>query len=237
MSSVNRVFVGGWAGSGSRVLQQILERAGYYVGLQDIDRNESYDFMGRMIPPLPELRDEAIREGSKWLYLEFPEVFKSWYFNRENEDNRRFFQAMIWDATQDKEKWSLKHGHLMLLTDDLKRYFNRTKFILTVRHPVDNLLRNDSSFAEFTGLKSKDLYERLDLYEKLTEEALYNTDFLFRMEDFCFQPHENIGKLFNFMGIDDSPAKYVDIIKVPESIGCRGNLKIKHRALDMLGYF
>ena len=217
---MDQIFVGGWASSGSRVLQQIIERAGYYVGIKDKDRNESYDYLGRMLTPEPKFR-----------YLEMIPTFDRWY---EHRDNELEFKAMLWDTTLGKEKWSLKHGQFMLIIPDLKKWYPKSKFILTVRHPIDNLIRT-TSFEKYVP-SEKSLEKRLRRYSLITRAALLHTDHVVRLEDFCYKPEAAITKLFNILEIDDDPKRYLDIIKQPASLGCRGDTKLKSDIIEMLGY-
>jgi len=56
-------------------------------------------------------------------------------------------------------------------------------------------------------------------YSDVHFTALENTDFIFKLEDFCFDTENSIRKLLEFLEIEDNVEKYTNIIKVPPSIG------------------
>ena len=163
--------------------------------------------------------------------LEIIPTFERWYTQRDNELE---FKAMLWATTLGKKKWSLKHGQFMLIVPDLKKWYPNAKFILTVRHPVDNLLRT-TSFEKFIPSYSE-IDKRLQRYSLITRSALLHTDHVVRLEDLCYKPEAAISKLFNMLNIEDDPKKYLDIIKTPDSLGCRGDLKLNNEIIELLGY-
>lgn len=211
----NRIFVGGFGGSGTRVVQMILEKAGFYVG-ENI--NKFYDY------------------GSG----EFVKIFDRFYFNRTKETEdifKKYLDVSNRLKILNKKSFSLKHGHLMFCVSDIKKWFPGSSFILVVRHPVDNMLNEYETHIKYGGLNSDcSLEERIDYYEKSTREALKYTDFLFRLEDVVFKTKETIKKLFDFIGIKNNPEKYTSLIIKPDSIGRRKKTKVKNKIISDLGY-
>jgi Sulfotransferase family len=217
----NSIFAGGWGGSGSRLLQMILERAGLYVGDPEENINIFYDLVGK---------NNSILKG-----------FINWHQGRLSDANYK----KLFEPITDQHPWySLKMGHFMYMIPTLKKWYPESKFILTVRHPIDSVFnerRNPASryypWSDLGNL-SRDisLEERLSYYEKVTNEALKHTDFIFRLEDFCLKPAASIKKLFAFVGIDDEADKYLNLIKIPASLGARGDITSDNEIIKTLGY-
>jgi hypothetical protein len=201
---MKRIFIGGYATSGSRVPPMILERAGYYVGK---DFGPSYDC------------------GAST----FPVLFRAWNADK-SEYNEKRLKDFFDEQVTGKDSWALKHGHMMLMVPKLKSWYPSSTFILTVRHPLDQMNR----WRGFGSLKEKSegLTPDLERYAKLHNEALNHTDLIWRLEDVCFDAINSIKKLLTFAEIDDDPNKYVDLIKVSETVGMFRNPIIKKLGYD-----
>lgn len=206
---MKRLFVGGYPGSGSRVCQMIAKRAGYNIG----QTNEVFDFGGNL----------------------FAEFYNNFRFKNDMYLREYLHQFIFFNPT-----WCLKHGHMMYMIPTLKRWFPNTEFILTVRHPLDNVTNKQYHHHVAYGGLSHDcsVEEHLQYYSKVHFEALKHTDYIFKLEDFCDYPEESIRKFLEFLGVDDDPLNYVDIIKTPPTIG-RGKEyygKINDPIIQRLGY-
>jgi hypothetical protein len=92
-----------------------------------------------------------------------------------------------------------------------------------------------ASFEKFIP-SSNSLEKRLQRYSLITRAALLHTDHVVRLEDFCNKPEAAIAKLFKNLEIKDDPKKYLDIIKRPASLGCRGDTRLNNEIIEMLGY-
>lgn len=205
---MEKIFVGGYATSGSRVPMMILERAGYYVGT---DGGMSYDF-GQM---------------------EFVAAFSQWILDK-TESNKQAFKDVLDKHSGGRDSWALKHGHLMLIVPQLKIWYPSCKFILTVRHPLDQIIRwkgfiypNDVLFTP----PDVPLKSALDEYDFLHTAALENTDLVWRLEDVCSDPLSAISKLLDFAKIDDDANKYLDLIHPSSTIGL-----YRHPVIQKMGY-
>lgn len=203
-----QIFVGGYATSGSRVPSMILERAGYYIGKNG---GITYDVGGN----------------------EFALVFGDWIRDK-SQANEDALKAILDDQIEGRDDWILKHGHLMLIFPKLKIWYPSSKFILTVRHPLDQMLRWKGFPYTCSELslpcEENDRYP-LEEYAFLHNEALRNTDLIWRLEEVCFDPVYAISKLLMFVGIDDDPNKYLDLINPSVTIGMFHNPIIEN-----LGY-
>ena len=214
----NKIFVGGFGGSGTRVVQMILEKAGFYVGEKGFNINSGYDYGGG----------------------EFAPIFDKFHFNRTKEAEDAFKKYLdVSDRLKilGKENFSLKHGHLMFCISDLKEWFPGSSFILVVRHPVDNILNKCTLHIRY-GREGLDcpLERKLDYYERTTREALKHADFLFRLEDVVFKTAETIKRLFDFVGIADGPEDYIGLVVRPDTIGRGRAVRIKNKIIRDLGY-
>lgn len=196
---MKRIFIGGYATSGSRVPGMILEKAGYYVGK---DVNISYD----------------CGAGA------FPTIFRAWILDK-SEENETKLKDFFDEQVSGRDSWAIKHGHMMLIFDKLKSWYPSSECILTVRHPLDQM--NRWRGFGFLKEKSERLTRDVERYAELHNEALKYTDLLWRLEDVCFDTLNAIKKLLVFAEIDDDPNKYADLIKVSETVGTFRNPIIK----------
>jgi len=181
----------------------LLDKAGYYVGK---DVNPSYDFAAAT----------------------FPKIFREWALDK-TEDNEKKLKDCLDEQVAGKDSWAIKHGHLMLIVPKLKSWYPGSEFILTVRHPFDQMNR----WRGFGFLKEKvePLTADLDRHAQLHEEALKHTDLIWRLEDVCFDTYNAINRLFIFAEIKDDPNKYIDLIRISETVG-----KYKQPIIKKLGY-
>lgn len=179
----------------------LLKKAGYYVGK---GVNVSYD----------------CGAGT------FPNIFRTWILD-QSEENETKLKDFFDDQVLGRNNWALKHGHMMLIIPKLKSWYPGSEFILTVRHPLDQMNR----WRGFDFLKEERLTSDIERHAELHNEALKHTDLLWRLEDACFDTVNAIERLFKFAEINDDPSKYVDLIKVSETVGTFRNPIIKR-----LGY-
>jgi len=212
---MEKIFIGGWSGTGSRLPPTILRRAGYF-GEENV--TSTMDYCGNI------------------------SGFHKCFRMAIKENNLTPMKEFLDKRLQDRDSWSLKAGHFMCIVPALKKWYPGSKFILTVRHPVDCLIKQGSNTENcvWGGVKDRyDLDAKLEYYESVTLEALKHTDLLVRLEDLCFKPIETISQILELADIDDDPKNYLDIIEVPASIG-RGkafyNATRHHAIIGALGY-
>lgn len=186
-----QIFVGGWSGSGSRVVQQLFHNVGFHIGSE---LNKSLDFYSDR----------------------FVECFDQMYFHGDN----RPLKSLLEEDLDGRDSWAIKHGHLMLCVSSLREWYPNSKFVLTVRHPVDNLVKpgiNSDVCKKYGDAES--LQEKLDFYGRATSAVMKNADLVVRLEDLCFDTHATMTKIFDLAGIDQDPNILEHIVHVPESIG------------------
>jgi len=205
-----QVFVGGYCGSGTRVIQWILKEAGYFTG-DLVGVQEDYI-------PLAAVRANLILDKQINFHISHKEyltkTFASWYGRHK--------------------KWSIKHGFLMLSVPVLKRVFPKCKIVIMVRHGVDNILnehRMDEDICEYFApeiLEREDLLERRMLFwvkchERLLEfkEKWPDDILIIKLENLADDRAGTTKKLFDFLGIKKDPDKCSKMVRKPSSIGRR----------------
>jgi len=208
---MKKIFIGGYATSGSRLPVMLLEKAGYYVGKVNV----SYDCGGNVFPG-------------------FAEVFSNWIRNKSTETEKDL-KAFLDDQIDGRDSWVLKHGHLMLIVPKLKSWYPSSEFVLTVRHPADQILRwtGFPYSAEEMNVLSNGVLEQ---YAELHTEALKYTDLLWRLEDACFDTVTAIERLFSFAEISDDANKYVGLVEKSKTVGMyRTNPVVARFLAEFLG--
>ena len=213
---MKKLFVGGMGGSGTRVVQMMLEIGGYYIGSPYL--NNYYDFMG--------------------VDHNFVILFDKWFF----EDDDYPMKEMLNFSTTGRDSWSFKHGHLMFCIDKLKQWYPDSEYIHVVRNPIDNMLNAFDTHIKYgSGDYSREysLEEKIDFYGRVQDEALNKADYFIRLEDLCFDTDSTVAKLFEFAELsfyDIEEAK--NVIIIPPTIG-RGREfygTIEHPIFERLGY-
>lgn len=211
------IFVGGMGGSGTRVVQYLMERAGYFCGCQ---LNDFMDWMG---------------PDNNFISCFDTALFKNnWQPLKDIiDDNINRYRFL---------PYSLKHGHFMFIIPELHKWYPESKYIHVVRHPVDNILNEYNmhvkygNYKPYAGLKNK-----LDFYEKVNSEALDHADYVIRLEDLIFDSENTIRKLMAFTDVKEYDIMSMkSIIIVPKTIG-RGKkyyslFEKKYSIITRLGY-
>lgn len=212
---MKQIFVGGYGGTGSRVFQDILAKAGYYQGYH----NEYYDWLMEHGPYVPYIATAAY-----------------------HDNNIAELTELIDETVASHSSWSLKHGHLMFLFGQLKLMYPESVCVLTVRHPLDTVTNGYMMHASHGKLPlDAPVGDRLDFYGAAHDVALKYTDFVFRLEDAVFDTDNTVKKILEFadVPVPDDLEPYTKDIIVPKTIG-RGkqyyNQFKDHPILERLDY-
>lgn len=210
MKKQSQIFVGGYCGSGTRVIQLILKEAGYFIG--DPICPVTLDYF-----PITSIKSNLVL-GHGLGILDMKEciqkIFGCWWgkYNR----------------------WSIKYPFLMFSANYLKRIFPESKFILVVRNGMDNIL-NDHTMEGDIGsiimpniLKEKDLLiRRMRFWNFAYKLAIHDQKFspkdfyVIKLEDLVDSPVKEIEKMFKFLNITSDPIKCSKVVHKPKSIGKR----------------
>ncbi len=222
-------FVGGYAGSGTRVIQMMLEKAGIWVGPKEHLR-ASYDAHHTLI------------DFSRMM----PGNMKNNYSDKEITD---YFFKHFKAFKLENEEWSLKNGESMWCIPFLHKHFPKSTYILVVKNGLDNIL-NEIPFSEmylkiFLNRADTDRVKTLeDGFHKAFDvddlafwharmvfwnainaiavedgEKYYGGKFLIvRLEDMIGSPVEEGQRIFDHLKLEFKN-EYVDFIKPQESVG------------------
>jgi hypothetical protein len=195
---MKKIFIGGFGGSGSRVIQNLFWYVGYFVGQPLI--NGAFDYMGP--------------------YRNFVAVYDKFYFNGDELG----LDVVLQSATMYRKTWSLKHGHLMFSIDLLKEWYPDSQFIYAMRNPVDNMLNSFDTHHKYGGLPlDASLEEKVRYYIKISQNAIAKADYIFKLEDICNSPEKEIKRLLDFAYVPEHKYDIKDLVKTiksPQSIGC-----------------
>lgn len=215
-------FVIGYAHSGTRVIQLILDKAGVHVGDREY-LTETYD--------------------DHWTLQDFAENAQNDKMDLEkfNSDFEKFRQG--------KKNWSLKNCEAMIPPnlDFLDRYFSNFTCVLIMRNPLDNVLI-EIPFAETYPRLTKDFFggfweKRMKFYNLLHEYAFnFFKDkpdrlLIIKLEELVINPEKEIKRLFDFLKIKKDPNDFAHLIQTPISIGKRNrNYVFNHPDYEKFEY-
>lgn len=215
MSVLNN-FVGGYAGSGTRVIQMMLEKAGILVRAKGFD-NLSYDEHYTMKFWF-NIAHKYIATGT-----EIDEQF--------TEDFLKEFE----EFRSGSDNWSLKCGETMWCMPFLYKLFPNSTYILMVRNGLDNIL-NDHIFSE--GYSKVFVYtdaiykienfsfwgHRMIFWNQIHERAVregeeyFDKKFLIvRLEDVIEFPIREGKRIFDHLGLEFKD-EYVDFVEPQLSV-------------------
>ena len=183
-------FIGGWSGSGSRLLTKIFEKLGYYVAKEFC--NYTYDF------------------GD----IQFVKVFDR-CFNKNNYNDLFRFIA---DNLDNKENFVIKHGQFMFIPDELRNHFTDSKFIFINRNPIDCALKHYNQHQKYGNIKDNNIDEKIKFFIKHSKKASEKADLIVDYENLCANPEDEIIKIEKFCNLDRTITNY-DFIKPSKNIG------------------
>lgn len=204
-----KLFIGGYCGSGTRVIQAILKEAGFFIG--DPICPVTYDYF-----PIECLKTNLILgHGIADLNMRevMEKVFAHWWGKHEN--------------------WSIKHPFLMFAIPSLRTIFPESKFILVVRHGIDNILNQHTMDGDIgriikpSILKEKDiLLRRMRFWNfaykiAMTDILHYGGAYVIQLEKLVDNPVEEIKKMFKALKIKADPVKCAKGVSRPDSMGKR----------------
>jgi len=220
------VVIGAVGGSGTRVLAQVLRKAGWFMGQRVDSRNEDSLPIAWFL--------------TKWLKSlhDFPNV-DSHTLSKATSDFDRMVQVHrrgipSWDAP-----WGWKNPRSMWLLPFLVDRFPQMKFIHMIRDARDMMLSENRYFLRSHGewllgpeWWRNPLAAQLELWRlgnkravEFGERYLGDRYRMIRYEDLCQKPAETIRRLLEFL---DAPKMNVD--PLIEGISDRGNIGRWRRA-------
>ena len=217
-----KIFVVGYSGSGTRVIQQIAQRAGLNIGREE-DLNQALD----------------LQSTSRHM-LALGNIFDPKIHTEIRED----LKETVGESTRGTKDWCIKNGEFLFTTEHLRATWPNLKTILVVRNGHDNILNSfvteerypTETFPGFAPEIKEDAYEseavermqlRAFLWQKWNMQYMFAASYApmsstyVRLEDIIANPQRTIAGILKFLEVDDNPDKYLDLIERPESIGRR----------------
>lgn len=209
--NTNKIFVGGFGGVGSRFLMDIFEKLGLYVGRGF--SNPMHDFGGHDNQGFVTFFNEC------YIHNDFTLLFK--YIERN---------------LQNPNDFAIKHGQLMYVFPQLKKYFKGSKTVYIMRNPVDNALNpNYNPQFYYGGITENSLDVKIQYYIDESIKACKNADLVVKYEDLCSNLELEIIKLAKFTGLAPCTVSSVVDLKPSTNIGIGKDLYSKFD-LSQLGY-
>jgi hypothetical protein len=183
-------FIGGFGGSGSRLISNIFERLGFYTANEF--SNKMYDF------------------GEN----KFVDLFDIGF---QHNDYKNLFEFINNNLKQDE--FVIKHGHFMFIYDELRTHYPNCKLIYVDRNPIDAAMKLEYiPHVKYGGIVKSDLEKKIQFYIENSKIAIENADLVINYENLCFNSHEEIKKIENFCGLKSVITNY-DFIKPSSTIG------------------
>lgn len=204
----NKIFIGGFGGVGSRLLSQIFEKIGLYVGKDK--SNDFYDFYGNR----------------------FADLFLANY--HRDKSFKKIFN-LIDPVLTTKPNFAIKHGQFMYMFDELKAHYPNSKNIYIMRNPVDAALKKQYIPHIQYGGHVHDVFDKkVQFYIDESIKAIEKADLTIKFEDLCFNLENELVKIKQFLGNPNLVSPNIEI-KVPKSIGSGKDYYSKFN-MEKLGY-
>ncbi len=232
------VIVGGVGGSGTRVVTEVMKRAGYFMG---DDLNLSNDNM-QLAGYFPKFR--RLIQNNETLFEKISRTPLKMIRGREN-----FKQTFIHNALSKFENnmysdwahlsrqntlWGWKIPANFVILDILADHFKGIIYIHTIRHGLDMSYSNNQNQLYNWGNYYGVPFQTLPLPKaalnywigankkaiKQARELLNNRFLLLNFDQLCLNPEREIQKLIEFLECTDANIHNLsDIIKIPKTMG------------------
>src|SRR6266571_2236245 len=220
------IVIGATGGSGTRVLVQVLRKAGWFMGNRVNPENEDSLPIAWFL--------------TKWLkkLKDFPNV-EPGVLQRGIRDFERMVHIHRRGIPSPDARWGWKNPRSLWLIPFLTARFPELKFIHMIRDARDMMLSDNIYFLRQNGhwLLGPDWWRnpevaQLELWRRSNKRAVefaqkYLKDryYMVRYEDLCQKPVETVLGLMNFLGMPE-----VDVVPLIEGIRDRGNIGRWHKA-------
>lgn len=204
---VNQIFIGGFGGTGSRLLVEIFEGFGYYIG-REVSNKKQLDFGNR---------DFVTTFDRCWKHKDFTKLFR--YLNDTLKSNIGHF--------------AIKHGHFMFIDKELKEKYPECKTVYIMRHPIDAAMKHFDPHVKYGDLPdTRD--EKIKYYIEKSIQSCKEADLVIRYEDLCDDTENELKKIREFTGKFEIDLPDIEI-KKSTVIGIHTDLYEKYDT-SMLGY-
>jgi hypothetical protein len=206
---VDKIFIGGFGGTGSRVVAEIFDSFGYYVSRET--GKDSIDFGA----------GEFVNQFDlSWRTKNFESLVT--YMNRKMLNNKHF---------------ALKHGHFMFIYKELRKFYPGCKTVYVMRHPVDAAAGDSKKIyiphVKYGGLKNT-LDNKIKYYIEKSIQAYEEADLIIKYEELCNDTENQLKRIRKFTGKHDRDLPKINI-KISKTTGIHKELYDKYDT-SMLGY-
>ena len=217
------VFIGGTGGSGTRVVTALVQHAGYFIGT---NLHRSLDSL------------DMDRFCDNWLRQHLMAPGRTLSQKKQAAMDRDLESALIWHRSgiqSADSRWALKHPRTVLMLPYLQGRYPQMRFV--------HVIRDGRDMAFSTNTRQSDLYGDVILPDaavgrpaaensmrfwaysnleakKFGETALGARYLRVRLENLCDDTESEIGRLFDWLGVDGRNTESAHtIVKRPTSIG------------------
>ena len=204
---VSKIFIGGFGGTGSRVVAEIFEGFGFYVGR--------------------EIGADSLDFGKGSFVQEFD---ASW----RKKDFKRVIN-FVKKRLKNPDKFAIKHGHFMFINDVLRKDFPKCKTVYIMRHPIDMAVKKKYiPHNKYGNIGINDLDGKIKYYINESIKSCKEADLVIKYEDLCFDLENQLKIIRDFIGDLNLDLPKINI-KPSKSIGQQTELYDKYDT-SMLGY-
>lgn len=205
--TVSKIFIGGFGGTGSRVLAEIFQGFGFYVGR--------------------EIGSDSLDFGRGDFVQEFDASWRAKNFNRVIN--------FVKQRLRNPDKFAIKHGHFMFIDSDLRKSFPGCKTVYIMRHPIDMAVKLQyKPHQKYGNISPNDLDGKIKYYISESIKSCEKSDLVIKYEDLCFDLENQLKIIRDFIGNPNLELPKINI-KPSKSIGKRTDLYHKYDT-SMLGY-
>tara|TARA_R110000803_G_scaffold101786_1_gene169801 strand:+ start:49 stop:672 length:624 start_codon:yes stop_codon:yes gene_type:complete len=206
---VNKIFIGGFGGVGSRLVPQILKQLDFYVG-EETDKTGNWDF--------------GASNG-------FVQIFDSCFQKQNFLPLFNFIDTTLKNPTH----FAIKHGHLMFIFNQLKTQHPGCKTIYIMRNPIDAALKLEYiPHFKYGKIPLNDLEAKIQYYIDESIRACEKADLVIKYEDLCFDLENQINIIRKFTGATSLNLPQINI-KPSSTIGI-GKKYYNKFDMSKLGY-
>lgn len=240
------VVIGGVGGSGTRVITQIVKKAGFYIGNnvgKANDAKDFFEFFKKWIPvyllkkTLTELetQDKEFHDFfTKWVSSDLLKKTTPGLENKEMiSEFKKCVDTHLLPTSGNKTRWAFKLPRTIFLLPFLHSQFPKMKFIHVLRDGRDMVYsKNEKMLVNFSKFMlnindPQNPKDKLKFWSSVNlEAAKYGENHMkenyiqIRFEDLCQKKEETTRKIFGFLNVsfkDLTP--FLKIIRPPKSIG------------------
>lgn len=220
------IVIGGTGGSGTRVVQAILENAGVFMGENLNVSKDAMDF-----EPFLDATINPVLEVTHSLHYQ-PEALPEKLREKAQSELQKIARGYIRGKPKQAERWGWKNPRAMYLLPLIHAVFPKMHFIHVVRDGRDmafsrNQHQRDKHYASLFGMPVEE--EALGSIALWTEAnlgaATWAEQFMperytrLRFEDLCGRPEKEISFLLDVLGLEASPGALVRCVEAPQSLG------------------